>query len=90
MSPAMAAKFGTKPIACTAGGQDTVVPPQSVLRLSQELEMQNPGRVLMLCREKVGHSTSYEDAIAALDFVIEQGSPAADAAELFRTLEPLR
>ena len=71
----MAAKFGTMPIAFTAGGQDTVVPPQSVLRLSKELEKQNPGQVRMLYREKVGHSTSYEDAIAALNFVIERGTP---------------
>jgi pimeloyl-ACP methyl ester carboxylesterase len=85
----MAARFGTMPVAFTAGGQDTVVPPQSVLRLSQELEKQNPGQVRMLHRENVGHSTSYEDAVAALDFVIERGTRAADAAELVRTLEPL-
>jgi pimeloyl-ACP methyl ester carboxylesterase len=65
-----AAKLGTVPIAFTAGGRDTVVPPQSVLRLSRELEKQNPGKVLMRYRENAGHSTSYEDAIAALDFVI--------------------
>lgn len=68
----MAAKFGAIPIAFTAGGKDAVVPPQSVLRLSKELEKQNPGRVLMLYREEGGHTTSYEDAMAALNFVIKR------------------
>jgi pimeloyl-ACP methyl ester carboxylesterase len=85
----MAAKFGTMPVAFTAGGKDAVVPPQSVLRLSKELEKQNPGRVLMLYRQEVGHTTSYEDAIVALDFVIERSTPSSDRAELIRTLEPL-
>ncbi len=68
----MATKFGAIPIAFTAGGKDAVVPPQSVLRLSKELEKQNPGRVLMLYREEGGHTTSYEDAMAALNFVIKR------------------
>ena len=68
----MATKLGTIPMAFTAGGKDAVVPPQSVLRLSKELEKQNPGRVLMLYREEGGHTTSYEDAMAALNFVIKR------------------
>jgi predicted esterase len=67
----MATKLGTIPMAFTAGGKDTVVPPQSVLRLSKELEKQNPGRVLMLYREEGGHTTSYEEAMAVLNFVIK-------------------
>jgi len=65
-------EFRGLPVAFTAGGRDTVVPPQSVLRLSRELGKQNPGRVLMLYREDSGHATSYEDARAALEFVIER------------------
>jgi predicted esterase len=67
----MAAKLRAIPIAFTAGGKDAVVPPQSVLRLSKELESLNPGKVLMLYREEGGHTTSYEDAMAALNFVIK-------------------
>ena len=65
-------KFQQIPVAFTAGGKDTVVPPQSVLRLGKELEKQNPGKILMLYRENGGHSTSYEDATTALEFVIER------------------
>ena len=53
----------------TVGGRNTVVPPQSVLRLSKELEKQNPGHALMLYREEGEHTTSYEDAMTALEFV---------------------
>jgi pimeloyl-ACP methyl ester carboxylesterase len=63
-------KFRGIPVAFTAGGRDTVVPPQSVLRLSKELAKSNPGQVLMLYREAGGHSTTYEDAVTALEFVI--------------------
>ena len=66
------ARFKALPIAFTAGGRDTVVPPQSVLRLSKELAKQNPGQVLMLYRETEGHSTSAQDTTAALEFVIER------------------
>jgi len=45
-----------------------------VLRLRKELERLNLGRVLMLYRENVGPTTSYQDAIAALEFVIEHAA----------------
>lgn len=67
-------RFRAMPVAFTAGGRDTVVPPQSVLRLSKALEQRKPGNVLMLYREEGGHSTSYQDAVAALEFVIERAS----------------
>jgi predicted esterase len=67
-------RFGTIPVAFTAGGKDTLVPPQSVMRLSRTLEKQNPGRVLMLFREDGGHSTPHDDALAALEFVIARAS----------------
>ena len=72
-SPELApGRFKALPIAFTAGGRDTVVPPQSVLRFSKELARQNPGQVLMLYREAEGHSTSAQDVMAALEFVIER------------------
>jgi len=59
----------TMPVACTTGGKDEVVPPQSVLRLLEQLK--NHGRkVLSLHRENGGHSTGYEDTCAALEFII--------------------
>lgn len=67
-------KFRTMPVAFTAGGMDTVVPPQSVLRLSRQLETRNPGKVLMLYCEAAGHATSYEDTKTALEFVIERAA----------------
>ena len=57
------------PVAITAGGQDTLVPPQSVLRLAAIL--QRLGRnVLVIHRERGGHETTYEDATAALEFTL--------------------
>ena len=67
-------RFGTIPVAFSAGGKDTIVPPQSVLRLGKKLETQNPGRVLILFREDTGHSTAYDDAVAGLEFVIGRAS----------------
>ena len=57
------------PVALTAGGRDTVVPPASVLRLAETIR-QAGGRVLLLLRETGGHETSREDTVAALEFVI--------------------
>jgi dipeptidyl aminopeptidase/acylaminoacyl peptidase len=57
------------PIAITAGGRDTLVPPHSVVRLAHVLKAM--GRdVLLLHREQGGHSTSYADTLAALEFVL--------------------
>ena len=65
-------QFKTVPVAFTAGRQDRIVPPDSVLRLSKILEKQDSKKVLMIYREGGGHSTSYDDAVAALEFVIQQ------------------
>ena len=63
----------TMPVAFTSGGKDEVVPPQSVLRLAGEL--QKAGRPLLnLHRETGGHSTSYEDASEAVEFVLEKAA----------------
>jgi pimeloyl-ACP methyl ester carboxylesterase len=65
-------KFKTVSVAFTAGGQDKIVPSESVSRLRKLLEKQNPTNVLMIYREGGGHNTSYEDAVAALEFVIKR------------------
>jgi len=64
----------TMPIAIMAGGKDTIVPPQSVLRLAQVLKKINPN-VLLLYREEGVHSTDYRDAKEAYDFVIDKATP---------------
>ncbi len=69
----------TMPVAITAGGRDTLVPPDSVVRLAGILE--ELGRpVLLIYRPEGGHSTDYADATAALDFVISRASGLAAAA----------
>ena len=61
----------TMPLAITAGGQDTVVPPDSVVRLATVLGKLNPD-VLLLFREEGGHSTDYKDSRQAYEFVVER------------------
>ncbi len=61
----------TMPVAMTVGGMDTVVPPQSVQRLAAVLlKLNRP--VLLIDRPDGGHSTSYEDALTAFEFVMER------------------
>jgi len=58
----------TMPVAFTTGGQDTIVPPQSIQRLSAILKkLERP--VLLIHREAGGHATTYEDATAILEFM---------------------
>lgn len=57
-------------VAITASGQDTVVPPDSVLRLATVLRaLQRP--VLLIHRPEAGHDTCYDDAVTALEFIIQ-------------------
>ncbi len=64
----------TMPVAITAGGKDTAVPPDSVLRLAKKLE--ELGRdVLVVYQENGGHSTTDEDARTALEFTLEHAKP---------------
>lgn len=59
----------TMPIACTTGGLDRSVPPDSVLRMIEGLK--KLGRpVLSIHRPQGGHSTNYADAVAAFEFVV--------------------
>lgn len=58
----------TMPIAITSGGKDTVVPPESVRRLSDEL-IQRKAPVLLIHKADGGHETGYADAMQAYRFV---------------------
>jgi len=59
----------TMPLALTTSGQDTSVPPVSVMRLAEILKKLNP-QVLHIHRPEAGHETSYEDTQAAINFVL--------------------
>ena len=61
----------TMPLACTTGGQDTAVPPESMLRLV-ELLKKSDRRVLSLHQGDGGHSTNYADTCAAMEFILTQ------------------
>lgn len=64
----------TMPIAATTGGADSVVPPQSVLRLLEAIRKNNR-HVLNIHRARGGHSSSYDDTVRALEFVIGRLQP---------------
>ncbi len=70
-SPELAAARLTMPIALTTGGQDTLVPPASVLRLAKQLES-SQAAVLLLHRETGGHATDYDDTVRAYEFVVQR------------------
>lgn len=61
----------TMPVAFTTGGKDDVVPPASTLRLAEKLT-QAKRKVLSIHREAGGHSTTYEDTVAAMEFVLRE------------------
>ncbi len=61
------------PLAATTGGQDTTVPPHSVLRLLAAVRRKNE-HVLSIHRPDGGHSTNYEDSKAALEFVVSRAA----------------
>jgi lysophospholipase L1-like esterase/pimeloyl-ACP methyl ester carboxylesterase len=61
----------TMPVAVTTGGMDSLVPPDSVLRLVGRLEGQG-SPVQSIHRADGGHSTTLDDTQAALQFVIDQ------------------
>ncbi len=65
----------TMPVAVAVGSRDEVVPPASVLRLAEKLKQ--AGRpVLVIHRPEGGHSTSYEDTCAAMEFMLREADRA--------------
>jgi acetyl esterase/lipase len=61
----------TMPLAITASGKDTLVPPGSVTRLANVVKKLQPN-VLLLYRENELHRTCYGDAKTAYDFVLSK------------------
>jgi pimeloyl-ACP methyl ester carboxylesterase len=61
----------TMPLAATTGGKDTLVPPDSTLRLVEALKKQG-SPAISIHRPDGGHETSHADTTAAFEFVIDQ------------------
>jgi len=61
----------TMPVAATTGSNDTLVPPDSTLRLLTALKTQGT-RMLSIHRPNGGHETNYDDTVAAFQFVFDQ------------------
>ncbi len=59
----------TMPIGLTTGGRDTLVPPDSVVRLAGIVKKLQPN-VLLIHRPDGGHATDYADGKAVLEFVL--------------------
>lgn len=64
----------TMPVALTAGGKDTVVPPDSAVRLAKAIQKHNPAVHLDLDSAR-GHDTDYAAALAAYTFVAQALAP---------------
>jgi len=60
----------TMPLAIAASGQDKLVPPGSVVRLANMVKKIG-GKVLLIFREETGHTTSYDDARAVIEFAAD-------------------
>lgn len=71
-SPELTPQNLSMPIACTVGGLDAVVPPDSVRRLMQALMAQGRQDLLLLDTPQGGHETNFEQTVEALEFVIGQ------------------
>ncbi len=61
----------TMPAAFTTGGKDTLVPPDSTLRLVKQLEVIK-APVHSIHRPDGGHDTNYDDSRTAYDFVMQR------------------
>jgi pimeloyl-ACP methyl ester carboxylesterase len=64
----------TMPLGLAVGGQDQLVPPDSVRRLARILKRLDRD-VLLIDRADGGHATNYADSAAILEFVIEKAAP---------------
>jgi pimeloyl-ACP methyl ester carboxylesterase len=58
------------PVGISTGGQDTIVPPDSALRLASILS-KTGRKVKSIYRASTGHSTTYDDTIELLTFVVD-------------------
>jgi pimeloyl-ACP methyl ester carboxylesterase len=76
-SPELVPEQFKMPVACTVGGKDKLVPPDSVRRLVKSLEKLKKKDVLLIDREDGGHETNYEDTTKALEFILEQSQAKA-------------
>lgn len=63
----------TMPVGIAAGGQDKLVPPESVVRLGRVLAAMKRD-VLLNYREAGDHETNYDDARQILEFVIDKAN----------------
>lgn len=61
----------TMPVAATTGSNDTLVPPDSTLRLLTALKTQGTPS-LSIHQPNGGHETNYADTVAAFQFVFDQ------------------
>lgn len=68
----------TMPIGITVGNKDDVVPPESAIRLAGILKKLQPN-VLLIARPDGGHSTTYADAKAILEFAITKSAAKAES-----------
>ena len=62
------------PFAITAGGKDTLVPPDSVMRLGRAIQKHNAA-VLLDFQEDRPHQTDYDASLAAFAFVMRALNP---------------
>ncbi|MCA9093774.1 MAG: alpha/beta fold hydrolase [Planctomycetaceae bacterium] len=58
----------TMPLTITTGGKDTLVPPESAIRLAKIVSKLQPN-VLLIHRSEGGHSTNYDDTVAAVEYL---------------------
>jgi pimeloyl-ACP methyl ester carboxylesterase len=60
----------TMPVGFTCGGKDSIVPPQSVLRLADTLQKRH-SQVMMIYHATGVHSTLYRDGMSILSFAVD-------------------
>jgi len=70
-SPEFAPGKFKMPLAITYGGKDTTVPPDSVRRLAAKLDEMGKKDLLVIENNGGGHSTSYDDTVQAMEFVVK-------------------
>jgi len=64
----------TMPLAITTGGKDMLVPPESAIRLAKIVSKLQPN-VLLIHRPEGGHSTNYDDTVAAVEYLFTRSEP---------------